>query len=86
MIQRTAQLQTACSSEYQAKKGTPKCTKRHLERANFTLVPLISTEGALRRPLTYDDHPIPSIHLLPSRLNELNRPKIDLVDDRVDLQ
>ena len=50
---------------------------------------LFSTEGALRRPLTYDNHhihPIPSIHLLPSRLNELNKPKIDPVDDRVDLQ
>ena len=40
--------------------------------------PLISTKGALRLPTTYDNHP--SIH--PIRhiaLNELNRPKIDVI-------
>ena len=44
---------------------------------------LISTEGALRLPTTYDNHPSHPIH--PIRpfvrhiaLNELNRPKIDL--------
>ena len=24
---------------------------------------IISTDGALRRPITYDNHPIPSIHV-----------------------
>ena len=42
-------------------------------------VSFICTEGALRRPMTYDNHPIPSIHLIRHiTLNELNRPKIDL--------
>ena len=43
---------------------------------------VISTEGALRLSMTYDNHPIPSIH--PSHpsvtkpLNHQNRPQIDL--------
>ena len=37
---------------------------------------LISTEGALRRPMTYDNHPIPSVRNI--ALNELTRPEIDL--------
>ena len=42
---------------------------------NYSIV--ISTEGALRRHMTYDNHPYhPSVHHI--ALNELNRPKIDL--------
>ena len=41
---------------------------------------LISTKGALRRPMTSDNHPYhpshPSVHHI--ALIELNRPKIDL--------
>ena len=33
----------------------------------------LSTEGAVRRPMTYDNHPIRHI-----ALNKLKRPKIDL--------
>ena len=36
-----------------------------LETIQDTSVPLISTEGAIRRPMTYDNHPIPS-HPIPS--------------------
>ena len=39
---------------------------------------LISTGGAHRRPMTYDNHPIPSHPIRHIALNELNRPKIDL--------
>ena len=40
---------------------------------------IISTEGALRLPTTYDNHPICLSHpVLQIALNELNRPKIDL--------
>ena len=43
---------------------------------------LISTEGALRLPTNYDNHPIPSHSSHPTvqhiALNHLNRPKIDL--------
>ena len=40
---------------------------------------VISTEVVLRRPMTYDNHPIPSIHPIPQSLfNNLNRPWIDL--------
>ena len=47
------------------------------------LICLISTEGALRLPTTYDNHepiqPIPSLSSVRHiALNELNRPKIDL--------
>ena len=38
---------------------------------------IISTEGALKRPLTYDDHPIPSTPIRPPKPpNELNRPQL----------
>ena len=44
------------------------------------LFSIISTEGALIIPMTYDNHPIPSIHPVhpQSLLNHLNRPWIDL--------
>ena len=37
---------------------------------------IISTEGALRITMTFDNHPIPSVRHI--ALNELNRPNIDL--------
>ena len=37
---------------------------------------LISTKCPLRKPITYENHPIPSVRHM--ALNELNRPKIDL--------
>ena len=39
---------------------------------------IISTEGALRRPMTFDKHPFLSHPIRHIALNELNRPKIDL--------
>ena len=47
-------------------------------------IKFIRTEGALRRPLTYDDHPIPFISRTDSSTtprkaqNDYNRPKDDL--------
>ena len=39
----------------------------------------ISTEGAPRRPMTYDNHPTQPIHPIPQSLfSHLNRPQIDL--------
>ena len=42
------------------------------------IITIISTESALKRPMTYDNQSHPSHPVRHIALNELNRPKIDL--------